>query len=140
MNVYRRSAWWESATFGVILFLFLAYLSDYDGYEGDDINLVMPMLTLAEVHSGWIWAYKYDWQPLSYIFGAGLYTVFGTPAAIFVSSAAAMALATTVIYHLLRTTAGVNPLLALALILTVPEIVFTGLYYNSSSAPIAAIA
>ena len=140
MNVYRRSAWRESAAFGVILFLFLAYLSDYDGYEGDDINLVMPMLTLAEVHSGWIWAYKYDWQPLSYIFGAGLYTVFGTPAAIFVSSAAAMALATTVIYHLLRATAGVNPLLALALILTVPEIVFTGLYYNSLSAPIAAIA
>ena len=114
--------------------LFLFWFGALDAYEGDDINSVVPMIHLAEAKQGFLLIYRYAWQPLSYEIGAGLLRLTGSTDAVFRMAAVAGAISLTL---LLWQGWAERPtrrgwIAALALLLTIPEYWYSGLYYNSS--------
>ncbi len=113
------------------IFVVLAVLADRTGYEGDDLNSVLPMLTLDAARAGLVDIYRYDWQPLSYQIGAAAARIAGAPWPIFLLPPLAMALALAMLYQLLSRLYGVPLFLFVCLVLLSPELLYSGLYYNS---------
>lgn len=113
---------------------FLICFADRDGYEGDDLNSIVPMFHLADAREGLLLIYRYAWQPLSYEAGATLYRLIGSPDALFLMAPVAGAVALMLLlWQGWREMAQPHRLLAaLAVLLTVPEFWYSGLYYNSS--------
>ncbi len=114
--------------------LLLLLLADRNGYEGDDLNSIAPMLHLGEAKNGYLEIYRYHWQPLSYEIGAAAYRIFGNPDAIFlmapVAAAISLALLLAICWPRSSPQSGAfGPIIAL---LALPEIWFSGLYYNST--------
>lgn len=115
----------------LLLFAFLSFFADKTGYEGDDLNSVLPMLHLSEALAGDLEIYRFDWQPLSYVAGATLIDLTGTPLPAFLLPSFAIALALAMLYGLLARVYGVPPVIFACLVMLSPEILFSGLYYNS---------
>ena len=119
--------------------LFISILSlmvlfaNWSGYEGDDLNSVLPMLHLVDALNGNLEIYRYDWQPLSYLLGAKIYTIFGDPRAIFFLSAFSISLSLVFICYKCFKLFGTPYYLSLFFIFLSPEIIYSGLYYNSSA-------
>jgi hypothetical protein len=120
--------------FFVVTAIGLISLSDFDGYEGDDLNSILPMLHLEAAKHGSLNIYRYAWQPLSYEVGAGIFQFTRTPTAIFLMAPIAGAISLALM--LLITWQGrksISTLIsALVAISAVPEFWFSGLYYNST--------
>ncbi|WP_443971941.1 hypothetical protein [Sphingobium sp. CR28] len=113
---------------------FLLRFADNDGYEGDDLNSILPMAHLDAAKAGMLLLYRYAWQPLSYEVGALVWRLFGTPDAVFtlapVCGAFTLALLSCVAWREARGTA---PLVcALVAILAEPELFYSSLYFNST--------
>lgn len=113
---------------------FLVIFADRDGYEGDDLNSILPMAHLAAAKQGLLLIYRYAWQPLSYEFGALVWRLFGTPTAVFLAAPIAGAITIALLGVIARREAkGPAPLLcALVAILAVPELFYSSLYFNST--------
>lgn len=110
----------------------LLYFADWNGLEGDDLNSVVGMLQLEAGLNGRLELYRYDWQPLSYLLGAFLFRVFGDTAAIFALAPLAAATAITVLFLAVSRYINASIPIFLVILVTVPEVAFSGLYYNSS--------
>jgi hypothetical protein len=113
---------------------FLTTFSDGNGYEGDDLNSILPMLHLNEAKQGNLLIYRYHWQPLSYEIGSTVFEFTKKPSAIFLL--APIAGATSLLLLLLIVWRDRSSSLALArsliALLAVPELWFSGLYFNST--------
>ncbi|OJY71720.1 MAG: hypothetical protein BGP16_14120 [Sphingobium sp. 66-54] len=123
----------------IILFLlanfaFLLRFADRDGYEGDDLNSILPMAHLDAAKQGSLLIYRYAWQPLSYEAGAIIWRLFGTPNAVFLMAPAAGALALgLMLWWLYREGRSPTPfLMALIALVGIPELWYSALYYNST--------
>jgi hypothetical protein len=122
--------------FGIAVFFFLAlaslsYLCDRDGYEGDDLNSIVPMFHLSEAKRGELLIYRYAWQPLSYELGSSIFRASGSPTAVFLLAPFAGAVSLT----LLLSKVWRHPttlLVSLIALFAVPELWFSGLYFNST--------
>lgn len=129
--------WRGSAVLAAFLLANLAFLlrfADRNGYEGDDLNSIVPMFHLADARAGLLLIYRYAWQPLSYEAGAALYRLTGSPEALFLLAPIAGAVALALLLRQGWDAAeGRHRLLAaIAVLLAVPEFWYSGLYYNSS--------
>jgi len=113
--------------------LILIFLSDWNGYEGDDLNSIVPMFHLNDALAGRIEIYKYYWQPLAYQLGSLLNITFSDPRAIFFIPGISIALSILVIYHRCNKLNNISFVMLFCLLMLTPEIIYTGLYYNSSS-------
>lgn len=114
--------------------LFLTAFSDRDGYEGDDLNSILPMIHLDEAKHGDLLIYKYHWQPLAYELGAAVYRLTNKPDTIFLLAPIAGAIAMALLFLLTcRKLSSVAELInASVALLAVPELWFSGLYFNST--------
>ena len=122
--------------FFLLNLIFLLLFSDRGGvgFKGDDLESIVPMFHLNEVKQGALLAYRYDWQPLSYVLGAAVFQVTRSPAAIFMLAPIACALSLTLLLIITwRERLSMATLTAsLVALLAVPEFWFSGLYYNST--------
>src|ERR1700686_2792085 len=89
--------------FFLINLIFLSIFADRDGYEGDDLNSILPMLHLQEAKRQDLLIYRYDWQPLSYEIGAVVFKVTQKPFAIFLlapfAGAVSLVLLLSIVWH-----------------------------------------
>lgn len=115
---------------GVIV---LAFLGDRNGYEGDDLNIIIPMLSLPDALLNDLTLYKYGWQPLAYWVGWGVFQLFGTVTPIFLLSPIAIAAGLTILYGVLVFRFALPRLLFIPLVFLTPEVIYTGLYFNSTA-------
>lgn len=129
--LFKGGEFTNAAIVFLISFLPLAILHDRNGYEGDDLNSIVPMFNLREALDGLLLIYRYDWQPLSYNLGALIYDITGNPNLIFLMAPLSIALALAVLYSLAARFAQTPIWVFFCLILLTPEILYTGLYYNS---------
>lgn len=115
--------------------------ADRTGYEGDDINSIVPMLNLRESLSGALEIYRPAWQPLSYELGAIIYALSGSVTAVFVLAQLSIAAGIGILYLTTRHL-GLAPLFFVPVLLLFPEILYSGLYFNSSALgfPLACVA
>lgn len=115
---------------------FLAAFADRDGYEGDDLNSILPMAHLDAARQGLLLIYRYAWQPLSYETGAAVWRAFGTPDAVFLTAPAAGATTLALLLWWLWREGRSPPLPALAAalvaLLGIPELGYSALYFNST--------
>lgn len=121
--------------FGLANLAFLLRFADRDGYEGDDINSVVPIAHLEAAKAGALLVYRYAWQPLSYELSGLIWSAFGTPTAVFLSAAAGGACTLALLlYWLWREGQGRAGALACALLalLAIPELWYSSLYYNTT--------
>ena len=125
------AAWGSLLVFALVLTFLLAH-GDRTGFEGDDLNSVLPMLHLREAMAGNLLIYRPDWQPLSYQIGAATYTLTGSVDAIFALAQLSVAVGIAVLYRATRQV-GLPAVLFVPLLLLFPEILYTGLYFNSSA-------
>jgi hypothetical protein len=116
----------------VLAIAFLLVFSNTSGFEGDDLNSVLPMLHLGSALAGDLEIYRPDWQPLSYATGAAIFALTGSVDTIFALPALGVAIGIALLYLATRRI-GLTPLLFVPLLMLFPEIVYTGLYYNSSA-------
>lgn len=120
--------------FAIINLLFLVRFADTDGYEGDDLNSIVPMAHLDAAKQGLLLIYRYAWQPLSYETGAALWRLFGTPSAVFLSAPVAGAMTLGLLFWWLwregRSAAPVAT--AIFALLAAPELWYSALYFNST--------
>ena len=119
-------------TWSVILILFADRQGN--GFGPDVLNSIVPMFHLDAVKNGELIGYRYAWQPLSYELGAIIFQLTKTPTPIFllppIASAVSLALLLAIIW---RDRASLKALaVSLVALLAVPEIVFSGLYYNAT--------
>jgi hypothetical protein len=121
--------WW-AILFGLANLVFLVTFADRDGYEGDDINSVVPMAHLHLAKQGFLVIYRYAWQPLSYELGSLVWSWFGTPTAVFLMAPFAGAIAIALLFYWLCREGRTS--FALVALLGVPELWFSSLYYNST--------
>jgi hypothetical protein len=123
-----------TAAFFAVVAVFLLTFCDRDGYEGDDINSVVPTLLLGAAKHGWLLIYRYAWQPLSYELGALVFRLTGSPDFVFMLTPLAGALSLTLLLVLARRAAPLNGPRGLAMValLAMPELVYSSLYYNST--------
>lgn len=138
----RRDHRPKALAFALLLFwlanlAFLLRFADRDGYEGDDLNSILPMAHLAAAKHGLLLIYRYGWQPLSYEVGATVWSIFGTPTAVFllapVTGASAIALLLWWLWREGRSgSAKMNALIAVIALLGIPEFWYSSLYYNST--------
>jgi hypothetical protein len=114
--------------------VFLISFADRDGYEGDDLNSIVPMFHLAAAKSGALEIYRYAWQPLSYELGAAVFELTGRPTAIFLLApiAGALSLLLLLLISWRDRTSPTDFLASLVALLAIPELWFSGLYYNST--------
>jgi hypothetical protein len=120
------------ALFLLVNLAFLTVFGDRDGYEGDDMNSVVPMAHLAAAKQGLLLIYRYAWQPLAYEVGALVWRLFGTPTAVFVSAGVTGAVALAILLLATLKEAEGRLWIALVALLAVPELWYTALYYNST--------
>lgn len=130
----------EVAYSGLVLFaffivnlVFLIVFCDRDGYEGDDLNSVVPMFHLAAAKQGALEVYRYAWQPLSYALGAAVYRATHWPDAVFLLAPFGAAVSLWLILLMLWRDRKPTTLIAsLVVLLAVPELWYSGLYFNST--------
>src|ERR1700730_7705811 len=119
--------------FFLVNLIFLSVFADRDGYEGDDLNSILPMLHLQEAKQHDLLIYRYDWQPLSYEIGALVFEVTQKPSLIFLlapfAGAVSLALLLSIIWRRPSISEFVKALVAM---MAVPELWFSGLYFNST--------
>lgn len=131
VNMQRdRYSFWMTAILALLLFALLIPFADFDGYEGDDLNSVVPMLYLEPAKAGAFLIYRYDWQPLFYELGAALYRLTNSPDAIFALAPLSAALSIALMVQLARPQTGF--IVALGLVALAPELIYSGLYYNTT--------
>lgn len=114
--------------------VFLLRFADRDGYEGDDLNSILPMAHLDAAKHGLLLIYRYAWQPLSYELGSLTWALTGTPTAVFLLAPIAGASALALLFWWLwrEGTSRAAPWIALIALLGIPELWFSALYYNST--------
>lgn len=121
--------------FFLISLVALTALADRDGYEGDDLNSILPMIHLDHAKRGELLMYRYGWQPLSYEVGAALFRIAQTPSIIFLLAPLAIAVSLTMLLLIAwddkRSWSGLGK--ALIALLAIPELWFSGLYFNSTA-------
>ncbi len=119
--------------FFLVNLAFLSFFCDRDGYEGDDLNSVVPMFHLAAAKQGALGIYRYAWQPLSYELGAAVYRVTHWPDAIFLLAPPCAAASLSLLLLMLWRDRKASTLVAsLVVLLAIPELWYSGLYYNST--------
>jgi hypothetical protein len=116
-----------------LAFLTLFFLSNSIGFEGDDLNTVLPMLHLQDAKNGNLLIYRYYWQPLSYEIGSIVYNLIGNIRSIFLLPQICMALSISILYQCCVYELEFNRKLFLPLLMLFPEIIYTGLYFNSTA-------
>lgn len=133
MNAGPGAAW-RGWLCWLAVFTLLAGLADRDGYEGDDLDMVVPMLQWDAVQQGLLDGYRVAWQPLAYRLGAWLYAATGTPRAVFLLAPLAASLALVLAAACLRRFGPVPwPWhRCLALLVLLPEVWWSGLYWNAT--------
>ncbi len=114
--------------------IFLSVFADKDGYEGDDLNSIVPMFHLEEAKRGGLLIYRYAWQPLSYEVGALVFRVTGKPSAIFLLAPLAGAISLVLLLSVVwRDRSSISEFVkSLVAMLAIPELWFSGLYFNST--------
>lgn len=141
----RKAPWLLFLLLAIANLSFLVLFADRDGYEGDDLNMVVPTAHLAAAKQGALLIYRYAWQPLSFELSSSLWTLFGTPTAVFLSMPVAGGLAIALFGWWLwregqaRTGAFAHAIIAL---LCIPELWYSSLFYNTTmrSMPLIALA
>lgn len=119
--------------FFIVNLVFLIVFCDRDGYEGDDLNSVVPMFHLDAAKQGALSIYRYAWQPLSYELGAALYRVTHWPDALFLLAPASAAVSLSLILLMLwRDRKPAKLVASLVVMLAIPELWYSGLYFNST--------
>ena len=120
--------------FGLLTLLALALGANLGAFEGDDINSVVPMLHLQEAIAGDLVIYRYAWQPLSYQLGAAILSVTGHPDWVYLCAPLAAAVTLTLILITIQKQARrTHPAWVFpALLFLLPELFFSGLYFNST--------
>lgn len=112
----------------------LTTFADRNGYEGDDLNSILPMVHLEQAKRGELLIYRYGWQPLAYEVGAAVFSITRTPSTIFLLAPIAGAISLTLLLFIAwdnqRTWSGLGK--ALIALLAIPELWFSGLYFNST--------
>lgn len=110
------------------------FLADRDGYEGDDMNVIAAMLHLDAGLDGRIEIYRYPWQPLGYWIGAAIYNISRSPTAIFLLAPLAGTLSLTALVVFMSKATGRRHgiLFYASILILVPELWFSGLYFNTS--------
>jgi hypothetical protein len=112
----------------------LMALADRNGYEGDDLNSILPMIHLDQAKRGELLIYRYGWQPLAYEVGAAVFGITRTPSTIFLLAPIAGAVSLTLLlltaWDDKRSWSGLGK--ALIALLAIPELWFSGLYFNST--------
>jgi hypothetical protein len=116
-----------------LTFLILFLLSNNIGYEGDDLNTVLPMLHIQDAKDGSLLIYKYYWQPLCYEIGGILYNLTGNIELVFLLPQIFMAISIAILYRCCVYELKFDRKLFVPLIMLFPEIVYTGLYFNSTA-------
>ena len=124
------SSSWTTALLALLLLAMLVPFADFDGYEGDDLNSVVPMVYFEAVKAGGFLVYRYDWQPLSYELGAALYQLTHHPDAIFALAPLSAGIAIAMMVQMARPQVGF--IVTLGIVALAPELILSGLYYNSS--------
>jgi len=128
----RAAATIEALIVFGLAFVVLWLFADRTGYEGDDINSIVPMLNLRDALSGTLEIYRPAWQPLSYELGTVVYSLSGSVDAIFALSQLSIAAGIGILYLAVRTL-GLSPLFFVPVLILFPEILYSGLYFNSSA-------
>jgi hypothetical protein len=112
----------------------LTALADRNGYEGDDLNSILPLIHLDQAKRGELLIYRYGWQPLAYEVGAAVFWITRTPSAIFLLAPIAGAISLTLLlltaWDDKRSWSGLGK--ALVALFAIPELWFSGLYFNST--------
>jgi hypothetical protein len=133
MNAGPGAAW-RGGLCWLAVFALLAGLADRDGYEGDDLDMVVPMLQWDAVQQGLLDGYRVAWQPLAYRLGAWLCAAAGTPRAVFLLAPLAASIALVLAAACLRRLG--TPRWpwhrCLALLVLLPEVWWSGLYWNAT--------
>ena len=119
--------------FFLMSLVFLSIFADRDGYEGDDLNSIVPMFHLQEAKRHDLLIYRYDWQPLSYEVGALVFKVTRNPCLIFLLAPVAGATSLVLLLSIVWRRPSVESFVkAIVAITAVPELWFSGLYFNST--------
>ena len=113
---------------GLALFSVLAWLADRDGYEGDDLAQIEGALHLTE--KGFHGVYRFYWQPLTYQVSHWMTTLGAPPSALFWLPQIAITIG--VLGMIWRMRDWRWPL-TLSFFLLIPELMVTGLYFNSTA-------
>lgn len=125
-------SWVSTLVVFALAFGFLLTFADQNGFEGDDLNSVLPMLHLREALNGDLLIYRPDWQPLSYQLGALVYKLTGLVSSIFLLAPLFVAAGIALQYQIVRKFS-FSATLFIPLLFLFPEMLYTGLYYNSSA-------
>src|SRR6185437_6068829 len=114
--------------------IFLAIFADRDGYDGDDLNSILPMLHLQEAKRGDLLSYRYHWQPLYYEIGSAAFKLTRTPSTIFLLSPIAGAISLLLLLLIVwrDRSSAFEFTKSLIAILAIPELWYSGLYSNST--------
>jgi hypothetical protein len=121
------------AGFFAVNLLFLIEFADRDGYEGDDINSVVPTFHLEVARHGLLLIYRYAWQPLAYELSGLVWRLTHSSDAIFLLSPVCGAITLAMLLLVAWRDKDWPGLLAAAVaLLAVPEFWYSSLYYNSS--------
>ena len=118
--------------FFLITTVFLISYSNRDDYNGDAINMVVPMFHLGEAKRGELLIYRYAWQPLCYELGAVIFQITKSPTAVYLM--APIAGAVSLLLLLLMTwrdrTSIAAFVVSLVMLLAIPEFWYSSLYFN----------
>ncbi|MEM7364309.1 MAG: hypothetical protein AAF525_09825 [Pseudomonadota bacterium] len=117
----------------VVVFMLLLTHFDRNGYEGDDLESIVPMFNLTDARNGLIDVYRYDWQPLAYQLGALVAETHISPTPVFLIAPLSVAGSIFLIFLIARHRYQVTGLVFLCLLTITPEIWLTGLYYSSTA-------
>jgi hypothetical protein len=112
----------------------LIFLSNHYDYNGDALNMIIPMLHLDEAKRGELLSYRYPWQPLSYELGAAIFQITKSPDAVFLLAPVFGSLTLTMLLLITwRDRTSIPTFLAsLVTLLAIPEFWFSSLYFNST--------
>jgi hypothetical protein len=134
LNFIKHHNLWHYAGFVFGSACLLFFLADRNGYEGDDLNSIAAMFQLDAGLRGDIAVYRYPWQPLGYWIGFTVFKLTGSPSAIFLLAplAGTITLALLVVYMSKAAAQEHGIVLYAAILVLIPELWFSGLYYNTS--------
>lgn len=109
-------------------------MANHDVYEGDDINIITPMIQLDSALAGKLDIYRYPWQPLTYWLGAGLVKLFGSPAIVYLLAplAATVSLGLLILFTANTTKKHHSIFVYICFLIFIPELFYSGLYFNAT--------